>query len=587
MTVDMSERGEAVVTLTEEISWDRAADVVVVGGGIAGFSTALNAADMGASVLLVEKGQHVGGTSCKAAGALFVPNNRFMREAGLVDPREDFMRFLARVGRPLLYDPDHPHLGLPRWEYDLIGVYWDSAAQGVERLEALGALRTTHVPDWSSYNEVPEDKAPFGRVLFTLAAGGELGSGASCMALMREKAQEMGVTMLTEHRVSAVYRQEDGRIAGVRALTTAGPVSIRSHRAVVFATGGFVHNDALRREFLNGFYPGGCAARTGEGDLIPIAKALGVPLYHMSSAWGSPLVLEQALDEDPGLIANFSLPGDSILEVNKYGLRIGNEKATYNDRTQAHFIWDPATAGYPNWLTFAVWDQRNSERFAYAPGVDIGNFIPPAVATAPSPQSIAGAGAIGASSPPVADRWKYILQADTLEELSVAIDERLAALGGRIGEVRLAPNFAERLAESIERFNAFARAGRDDDFHRGESAIERVFHGGRAADNGYGNETLHPLAESGPYFATILAPGAIDTKGGPLVNARMQMLDGFDRPIPSLYGVGNCVASASGQAYWSGGGTFGPYIGYGLVAATNAVSDGPKTLEPTPTTPSA
>jgi len=242
MAIETQDSADALITLTEDIPWDRAADVVVVGGGIAGFATAINAADMGASVVLVEKGQQVGGTSAKAAAALFVPNNRFMREAGQEDPREDFVRFLARVSRPLLYDPRHPHLGLPQWEYELIGVYWDSAARGVERLEAIGALRTTQLADWASYNEVPEDKAPFGRVLFTLDADGDLGCGATCMALMRETAEQMGVTMLTRHRVNGLYRNSAGAIVGVRALSAAGPVDIRGQRAVVFATGGFVHN---------------------------------------------------------------------------------------------------------------------------------------------------------------------------------------------------------------------------------------------------------------------------------------------------------------------------------------------------------
>ena len=65
----------------------------------------------------------------------------------------------------------------------------------------------------------------------------------------------------------------------------------------------------------------------------------------------------------------------------------------------------------------------------------------------------------------------------------------------------------------------------------------------------------------------------IDTKGGPKVNGRLQVLDGDDRPIPGLYGVGNCVASASGQAYWSGGATFGPYLAFGYAAARSIVQE--------------
>ncbi len=41
-------------------------------------------------------------------------------------------------------------------------------------------------------------------------------------------------------------------------------------------------------------------------------------------------------------------------------------------------------------------------------------------------------------------------------------------------------------------------------------------------------------------------------------------------PIPGLYGVGNCVASASAQGYWAGGGTLGPILAFGRLAAEHA-----------------
>ena len=47
-----------------------------------------------------------------------------------------------------------------------------------------------------------------------------------------------------------------------------------------------------------------------------------------------------------------------------------------------------------------------------------------------------------------------------------------------------------------------------------------------------------------------------------------------DEPIPGLYGVGNCVASASGRAYWAGGGTLGPMIAFAYRAA-QAIRDEP------------
>ena len=542
-----------VVAVAGDEVWDHEADAVVVGTGIAGCAVAVNCADLGASVVVLEKSLAGGGTSAKAAGGMMIPNNRHMQAAGQPDPREDFVRFLARVGRPLLYRGDAELFGLPEWEYRLIEAYYDNAAEAIGHLEDIGAIRAAHQPDWASYNDLEEDKGRFGRVIFNVDENGELTNGRAAIDRLLAFAQASGVSILREHRVDGVYANAAGEIVGVHALCDGRAVRVRARKAVVFATGGFPHSARYAREYLNGMYVGGCAARTSEGDIIPIAKALGLPLFHMHSAWGSPLLYEQALDEDPGLIANFSLAGDSVLSVNKYGRRACNEKATYNDRTQSHFAWDPARAEYPNFLQFAIVDERARTLYATQGGVmdhQAGNFIPP----------------LGADS-------KYLLSADTLEGLVGALQERLATLSKASGGIELASDFLAKLTATIERFNDFARSGVDQDFHRGESAIELFMHGERAADNDLPNPTLYPLAAKGPYYATILAPGAIDTKGGPKVNERLQILDGTDAPVPGLYGIGNCVASPAGQAYWSGGSTWGPYITFGYVAARSIVAE--------------
>ena len=56
---------------------------------------------------------------------------------------------------------------------------------------------------------------------------------------------------------------------------------------------------------------------------------------------------------------------------------------------------------------------------------------------------------------------------------------------------------------------------------------------------------MYPISDRGPYYATILAPSAIETKGGPRANAQGQIIGADDLPVPGLYGVRNCVASPS------------------------------------------
>ncbi len=541
-----------VTIIADELAWDHQVDVVVVGTGIAGCSTAFNTLEQGATVLMLEKGETTGGTSAKAGAGILVPNNRFLRKLGQDDPREDFIRFLARVGRPLLYDADGEFFGLPEWEYRLIETWYDNAASAFDHMEDAGAMIFEHDPGFATYNEVPEDKRRTGRVVQSVDDDGNVVNGRPVIDRLVSHIKGLGGEVLTRHRVVGVFLNSEREVVGVRADHEGRMVLVRANRAVVFASGGFTHSERYAREYLNGMYVGGCAARTNEGDLIPIAKALGIPLFHMHSAWGAPLLFEQALAKDPALIANFSFKGDSGLSVNKYGVRVVNEKTTYNDRTQSHFSWDPRRAEYPNFLQFAIIDERTRRLFPREGLADhqAGNFIP----------------ARGEDSP-------YLLRGETLEELVDEIDRRLERLAPVSGGVRLSPDFLSNLRATVNRFNHFAVSGVDEDFHRGESAIELHWQGSPAEGNDLPNPTMYPLAEQGPYYAAILAPGSIETKGGPKVNTSLQVLDGTETPVPGLYGVGNCMASPSGQAYWSGGTTWGPYVTFGFVAAKKIVEE--------------
>ena len=65
--------------------WDKEVDVLCVGSGGGGFATAIRAADLGASVLLVEKDQVVGGVTALSSGQIWVGANHLQASAGLRD----------------------------------------------------------------------------------------------------------------------------------------------------------------------------------------------------------------------------------------------------------------------------------------------------------------------------------------------------------------------------------------------------------------------------------------------------------------------------------------------------------------------
>jgi succinate dehydrogenase/fumarate reductase flavoprotein subunit len=138
--------------------------------------------------------------------------------------------------------------------------------------------------------------------------------------------------------------------------------------------------------------------------------------------------------------------------------------------------------------------------------------------------------------------------------------------------VEVAPKFADELARTIEEFNQNATTGKDPMFHRGESSIE-LFRNGPARPGNAANPALFPLDSTGPYFALILAPGTLDTKGGPAIDSHARVLRAADgHPIPGLFAAGNCAGFPSGQAYWAGGATIGLATAFGYLAALSVVA---------------
>ena len=72
-------------------TWDSTVDVVIVGSGGGGMVAALAAADAGASALVLEKQERIGGSTAMSGGIVWVPNNPVMRAAGVPDSYDDAM----------------------------------------------------------------------------------------------------------------------------------------------------------------------------------------------------------------------------------------------------------------------------------------------------------------------------------------------------------------------------------------------------------------------------------------------------------------------------------------------------------------
>jgi len=536
--------------------WNHETDILVVGSGVGACTAAVTAHENGDAVMVVEKAGFMGGTSFKSAGVLWVPNNFTLREKGIEDKKDDCIRYQARYSYPERFNAADDRLGLTEHEYALLEAFYDNASPAVDSLRKNKSL---NVAEWRMFfldrpatdylDHVPENKVPAGRALGPVGQDGNIGLGAELMNQLIAALQAREIRSFMNHRVAALVQDADGRVIGVQADAGGTPVHFKARKAVIFASGGYVHNAEMTANYQPARLYGSCAMPAAEGDFINIAAAAGARLGNIGGAWRTQILLEEALQSSKIGSGVFFPPGDSALQVNKYGVRAVNENRNYNDRTEVHAIYDASRAEYPNQLMFMFYDQRTAEAFA-------GDYPLPAAPTDAA----------------------HVMSGATLEELTGKIGKRLAEIEAHTGGLSLAPEFLPNLEKTIGRFNEFATSGVDEDFQRGKHAYDSEWHqvfSPQKPDSGWPankhpSVTMHPFRDEGPYYAIVLAAGALDTCGGPVIDAKARVLNTKDEPIAGLYGAGNCIASPSGDAYYGAGHTLGLSMTFGYIAANAA-----------------
>jgi 3-oxosteroid 1-dehydrogenase len=533
--------------------WAFEADVLVIGSGAAAMAAAIAVTQAGGKAALVEKSAVVGGTSAKSAGAYWIPNSHLLRAKGAVDPKADVVRYMARDSYPADFREDLPDFGIGADKFALIEAYYDNAATVIEGLEKAGALKGTIAEVQDYFDHTPYDRVPRLRAIVPLRPDGQIGRGVELVRQLKAWLTAHQVPMLLKHGAAGILKNAKGEVIGVSAETPDGPVRLRARKAVIFATGGFSQNRELMRTFLRGPIHGACSVPFAQGDFVRMGMAAGAMLGNMTNAWYSEVVLEQALISPSVSVTMEIPPGDSMIIVNKYGRRVVDEKRNYNVRGRAHFVFDEIENEYPNDLLYMIFDQRALELFA-------GDMHMP----------LPGA------------QEDYVISAPSIEALGQAIQQRLDSHADKIGKRPLDPAFGKGLAEQIARFNSDARKGVDTQFKRGTFPYDLDWH--RNIDsiertdtkwprNPGPNYTMYPIADKGPYHAIILGGGMLDTNGGPIINAKSQVIDSFGKPIPGLYGAGNCVAAPGGAGYWGAGATLGPAMTFGTIAGRNALAE--------------
>ena len=522
-------------------------DVIVVGAGAAGLSSAVLAHDAGSSVLVLEASDEVGGTTFKSGGGIWIPGNAEMKRKGVTEDREAALRYIMQVAHQSQYDADDARFGADDWQWETINAFYDNGALALAALAQANALHVTQSLSWTErypavvtyHPDLDQSIQGFYRHLHPRRQDGKAGSGADLIGQLTDAVKLRGIPLLMGQRVQGLIQDPVGAAIGV----TVGDKPYYARRGVVFGSGGFAHDLELLDEYWRGPLWSSCAVATARGDFVRIGRHAGAELTHMQNGWLYEDLLEKAalgrVNEDKGIPVP---PGDSMIYVDAHGNRVINEKLIYQDRNR--IFWEKDENGdFSNRVLFMIYDEATSQD--PKPTFYFDTF------QAPKP---------------------WIIEGATLEELARNVEVRLAGLTELTGGFKLAGDFLENLPMAIARFNGFARDGVDEDFHRGESMTEFDWHGLPREGNDK-NPTMYAIADHGPYYCVLLCGMVLDTNGGPKTNGRSQVLRPDGTVIPGLYGAGNCVASIAGDGYLSLGSTLGPALTFAYLAAKNVVEE--------------
>jgi 3-oxosteroid 1-dehydrogenase len=546
--------------------WDEEHDVVVVGSGGAGFAAAVTAKSLGSDVVILEKGTYAGGTTLVSGGTLWIPNNKQMADAGIEDPREDCLKYMARYSFPAAFDADAEQYGLGDHDWEMLTAFYDKAAEATAAIEDAGAVRwslgyISGRPDQLNVDyqaQFDEDVTKEGRGLVPLDENDERGGGGVLIASYQAWAEANGLPVLLQHRAERLLLNDAGEVIGVEVSVsessatpeaTPAPSVVKTFRArkgVIFGSGGYSKSAELMRHLVVNPYYGGCGAATNEGDFLKMSSSVNAMLGNLHSTWRNEGIYELALASPAAYNCIWYYNGDAFLQVNRHGYRYTNEHANYQDRNQTHYDWQATGATWDNLITVLIYDQRIQDNWAF------GYPFPTDPSTTP-----------------------YVLIADTLDELADKVLERFASLDTITPGMAPSENFKSNMLASVATFNEYAAAGVDPDFQRGVSEYDTAWNALPAnldpwpsADQP--NESMYPISDTSPYYAMLTAPSIVDTKGGPVINSDAQVLTWDGTPVVGLYGAGNAVACPGVDAYWGAGATLGHATCWGYAAGKHA-----------------
>jgi fumarate reductase flavoprotein subunit len=484
----------------KEIKERLAADVVVVGAGLAGLTAAGSAAEKGAKTILLEKGDR----PSYRGFAIAAVNNRLQREEGIEVDRDEVITELMRWSG--------------YWADQRVVTLWADNSAAV--IDWLTDLALTAGITSNKLKDIPQTITG-SRFNWAQVLGINLpGWNETVAKLLKANAQDQGVKIRWNTSAAQLVREPKGRVTGVVAKNSNGDyIQFNAKGGVILCTGDYGHNPEMVKKYIaprashfaDIFYgynnefsrnPEVLRKYIGPGAL-PIPDHLKA--QHMNTGDGHKMGLwiGAAMDEPPHCPMLFDhavmespvpifvpLTRQPFLNVNLDGERFKNEELPYGYICNA----DLAQSGHAKWV---VWDadwQEDCKRMAQ-PGCKA--LLPPLH----NPSTVQ-----------VLIEKGIIKSAKTLEELVQKMEVP-----------------AETFKATVARYNELVKLGKDLDFGKRPECLTTI--------------------ERPPFYAVKMGVSLLVTLGGLKVNTKLQVLDTERNAIPGLYAAGNVSGSFFSNDY--------------------------------------
>ena len=541
-------------------AWDLEANVVSLGSGIGGLAAAITATDNGATAMVLERADKVGGVTALSLGEVWVPGNRHELSLGIEDSPESGFRYLRRLS--MGYGDDaailnltvHARKALEYFE-NTIGLemnvirhcpdyYYgqsnDSVSEG--RLlevspfpaKTLGAWQEkTRVSPIAPYGMTHPDMMERGGTAhianWNYALMGErLANDQRCLgpglaAYFVKGALDRDIPLHTGMNVVELIADGE-RIVGVRATQDGKDVFVKANRGVVVAVSSYERNPEYNKTIAHQLDLGSVVFSTIDGANFRLLGRVGARFAKMPDVTmaGFQVPGEEQEDGSPqvrGAMQPIGLPHTIV--VNRQGKRFGNE-AFYRQFCYTIDAIDGNTQTHPNLPCWAIIDSQARAKYPFGsvmPGMDF-------------PEGMA-------------------IKADTLGELAVKVG---IDAGG--------------LEQTVASFNDYAEKGEDPEFRRGTHAWSAYMSGDKFHKP---HPNLGALVKP-PFYAVEIRRigGSAIPASGVMVDSNQRVIDWDNRPIEGLYAAGNSVARLETGAMMQSGVSNARGMTHGYLAGLHA-----------------